>query len=254
MADKGTFRYGVVLSGGAARGFAHPGVIKALHESGMEPEIISGSSAGAIAGCLYADGYEPEEMLEIFKGKQFFDFTRLRIARTGLLEVTGLRKLLKKNLRSRSFDELKKELHVCATNYRTGEPEYFNQGDLVESVIASASIPVLFTAAKLNGEFYIDGGVVDNFPIKPLEGRCERLVGVAVNPIGEETGKISIVSISVRSFHLSMSSELKHKRNKVDIFIEPEKLKDFSLIDVKSGSEMFKIGYDAAKEVLEKVK
>ena len=254
MTGSESCKYGIVLSGGAARGFAHPGVIKALHEHGMEPELISGTSAGAIAGCFYADGYEPEEILEIFKGKQFFDFTRLRIARTGLLEVTGLRKLLKKNLRSRSFDGLKKELYVCATNYRSGEPEYFNQGDLVESVIASASIPVLFTAAKLHGEFYIDGGVVDNFPIMPLEGKCEKLVGVAVNPIGEESGKISIVSISVRSFHLSMSSELKHKRNKVDIFIEPKELKDFSLIDVKSGPKMYKIGYDAAMDVLGKTK
>ena len=254
MTDKGSCKYGLVLSGGAARGFAHPGVIKALHEHGIEPEIISGSSAGAIAGCFYADGYEPEEILEIFMGKHFFDFTRLRIARTGLLEVTGLRKLLRKNLRTKSFDGLKKELYVCVTNFRSGEPEYFNQGDLVESVIASASIPVLFTAAKLNGEYYIDGGVVDNFPIKPLEDKCEKLVGAAVNPIGEEKGKISIVSISVRSFHLSMSSELKHKRNKVDIFIEPEKLKDFSLVDVKSGPEMYEIGYDAAKKVLGEVK
>lgn len=89
-------KVGIVLSGGAARGFAHPGVIKALEEEGIIPDIISGASAGAIAGSFYADGYEPEEILEIFKGKRFFDFTRLRFDRTGLLEVTGLRKLLKK--------------------------------------------------------------------------------------------------------------------------------------------------------------
>ena len=247
------YKLGLVLSGGAARGFAHPGVIKALHEHGMKPEIISGASAGAIAGCFYADGYEPEEILELFKGKRFLDFTRLRIAKTGLLEVTGLRKLLKNNIRAKGFDSLQKELVVSVTNFRTGEAEYLEDGDLVESVIASASIPVLFTPVRLNGNFYIDGGVVDNFPIQPIKDRCKKLIGVAVNPIGEEKGKISILSISIRSFHLSMFSQMKYKRDKVDIFIEPEKLKDHSLMEVKGGPEMFRIGYEKAMEVLSKL-
>lgn len=141
-------------------------------------------------------------------------------------------------------------MYVSVTNYRTGQVEYLSEGDLVESVIASSSIPVLFTPARINGQLYIDGGVVDNFPIQPIRDCCTTLVGVAVNPIGEEQGRASIVSISVRSFHLSMASELKFKKKQVDIFIEPEGLKDFSLIDVKSGPRMYDIGYAAAKEVL----
>lgn len=246
------YNLGLVLSGGAARGFAHPGVIKALHEFDMYPDIISGTSAGAIAGCFYADGYEPEEILELFKGKRFLDFTRLRIATTGLLEVSGLKKLLKKNIRAKSFDALQRELVVCVTNFRTGKAEYLHQGDLIEAVIASASIPALFTPVRINGDHYIDGGVVDNFPIFPIKDRCKDLVGVVVNTVGEETGRISIVSISIRSFQLSMSSEVKHKKGLVDIYIEPEKLKSYSFMDVKSGPEMFEIGYNAAKEILSK--
>jgi len=254
LGSKKKYKLGLVLSGGAARGFAHPGVIKALHEHDLVPEIISGASAGAIAGSFYADGYEPEEILELFKGKKFLDLTRFRVARTGLLEVTGLRKLLKNNLRAKGFDSLKKELFVSVTNYRTGEPEYMNSGDLVESVIASAAIPVLFTPTKLNEDYYIDGGVVDNFPVNPIRERCKKLIGVAVNPIGEETGKISIISISVRALHLAMASEVKHNKNLVDIFIEPMKLKDYSLLDVKAGSEMYRIGYERAIEVLSGLK
>lgn len=248
--SKKKYKLGIVLSGGAARGFAHPGVIKALHEHDLVPEVISGASAGAIAGCFYADGYEPEEILELFKGKKFLDLTRFRIARTGLLEVTGLRKLLKNNLHARDFDSLQKELYISVTNYRTGEPEYLNDGDLVESVIASASIPGLFTPTKLNTDYYIDGGVVDNFPVSPIREKCKKLIGVAVNPIGEETGKISIISIIVRSLHIAMASEIKHNKDLVEIFIEPKELKDYSLLDVKAGHEMFRIGYEKAIEVL----
>ncbi|MBN1133109.1 MAG: patatin-like phospholipase family protein [Bacteroidales bacterium] len=243
-------KLGIVLSGGAARGFAHPGVLKALHEFNMEPEIIAGASAGAIAGGFYADGYEPEEILELFKGKRFLDLARLRMGKTGLLEVEGLRKLLRKNMRAKDFDGLKKEFVVSVTNFRTGEAEYLTEGDLVESIIASSSIPVLFTPVKLNGKLYIDGGVVDNFPVGPIREKCKKLVGVAVNPIGEEKGSVSMISMSVRAFHLSMAAGMKYKRDEVDIYIEPEKLKDFSLLDVKAGDKMFKIGYEAAREVL----
>ncbi|HDR67918.1 MAG TPA: patatin [Bacteroidaceae bacterium] len=243
-------KLGIVLSGGAARGFAHPGVIKALHEFDMRPDIISGASAGAIAGCFYADGYEPEEILELFKGKKFMDFTSLKIGKAGLLEITGLKKLLKNNLRAKDFDSLQKEFVVSVTNFRTGEAEYLSEGDIVEAVVASSSIPILFKPVKINGNFYLDGGVVDNFPIQPIKDKCRKLIGVAVNPIGEEKDVMSLISISIRTLHLSMSSEMKHKRDEVDIFIEPDKLKEYSLMDVKSGSKMFEIGYEYAREVL----
>ncbi len=243
--------YGLVLSGGAARGLAHPGAIKALHEAGIEPGIISGASAGAIAGAFYADGFEPEEILDLFKGKKVLDFTQLKINKTGLLDIKGLKKLLKENLKAKKFKDMKKPFVVSVTNFSTGKPEYISDGDLVEAVLASSSIPMVFHPVKMGEHYYIDGGVLDNFPILPIEDKCKKIIGVAVNPIGEQTGKPTLISLSIRSLHLAVSSEMAWKKKKVDIFIEPAGLRKYSLMDAGKAREMFDLGYQEAKKVLE---
>ncbi len=250
---KAEYENGLVLSGGAARGFAHPGVIKALHDIGINPDCVAGTSAGAIVGAFYADGFAPEEIIELFKEKKVFNFVKVGLSRTGLLRMSGLENVLKKNLRSKKFDQLKKPLYVASTNFNTGKIEYFSQGDLVEKVVASSSIPVLFKPVEINGQMYVDGGVLDNLPHTPLKGKCGKLIGVHVNYTGPEKDIKNLMEIAERAFHLSIGARIKEISSELDIFIEPEELKHFSVTDVGEGDKLFKIGYDEAMRVLKKV-
>ena len=123
------YKIGLVLSGGGARGFAHLGVIQALNEAGIFPDVISGTSAGALVGVLYADGYTSKEILKLLNTGSRLDFMRPALPREGLLQINGIIKILKTSLRAKTFKELKIPLFVSATDLNNGKAVYFSEGD-----------------------------------------------------------------------------------------------------------------------------
>ena len=245
------YNIGLVLSGGGARGFAHLGVLKALNDAGIYPDVISGTSAGALVGVLYADGYSPEEILKMMNASSSLHYVRPTVPREGLLQISGIERILVDNLRAKKFEDLKIPLFVTATDLNNGVAEYFSSGELLRPVIASASIPVLFKPVIINKIHYVDGGVLDNMPIKPIEGQCEFIIGSFVNPTGYEKTVTSLIQIAERTFMLNMSKDLDHKAKKFDVFIAPPELKDYKILDPEKAIEVFDIGYKATKSKME---
>jgi NTE family protein len=247
------FNTGLVLSGGGARGFAHLGVIQALNEAGIYPDIISGTSAGAIAGALYADGYSPKEIFRLMNTKSAIDYFSLTVPRGGLLKISGVIRILENNLRATTFEKLQIPLIIAATDLNNGKIVYFSSGDLLNAVIASSSIPVLFRPIVINGIQFVDGGVLDNLPVRPLESRCRFIIGSFVNPSGYEENITSLMHIAVRTFLLSVSKEVVEKSGKFDMLIAPPELKDYKILDPEKANEMFDIGYRATVAKLKEV-
>jgi len=247
------YRTGLVLSGGGARGFAHLGVIQALNEAGIKPDVISGTSAGALAGVLYADGYTPDEILHLMNSGSRLDFMRPALPREGLLQINGIIKILKTHLRATSFSELKIPLFVAATDLNNGKAVYFSEGELLDPVIASASIPVLFQPVIINNISYVDGGVLDNLPLSPIQNICRFLVGSFVNPVGYEAKISGLIHIAERTFMLNMSKEIIEKAKKFDLFVAPAELRNYKILDPEKGSELFDLGYKATKEKLKEI-
>jgi len=248
--DQKIFNTGIVLSGGGARGFAHAGVLQALNEAGIYPDVISGTSAGAIAGVLYADGYKPSEIIEIMGSHRWLDFMTPSVSKTGLLEISGVKKKLKQCLRAKTFEELKIKLFVTATDFNNGKAVYFSSGDLIKCVIASASIPVLFKPVIIDNITYVDGGVLDNLPVKPLEKICRFIIGSYVNPTGPESDFTNLIKIAERTFLLNLSREVTAKKNKFDLLIAPPELIKYPLLDPEKSEEVFRIGYETTQKLL----
>jgi len=248
---KKEYSIGLVLSGGGARGFAHLGVLKSLNDAGIYPDVIAGTSAGALVGVLYADGYSPDEILKIMNTTSKLHYIRPTVPREGLLQISGIERILKENLRAKKFEDLKIPIYITATDLNNGKAVYFNSGELLKVVIASASIPVLFNPVIIDKIHYVDGGVLDNMPIKPIEGRCDLMIGSFVNPTGYEKTVTSLVQIAERTFMLNMSKELDFKEKKFDIFISPPELKNYKILDPEKAVEVFDIGYKATKDKLE---
>jgi NTE family protein len=241
---------GLVLSGGAARGIAHLGILKAMEEAGMMPDIISGVSAGAIAGVLYADGFAPEEILEIYTRKSIFEFMKMTVPKTGLFKPSGLRETLNRNLRSTRFEQLRIPLIVTATNLLDGRPDYFSTGELLDPILASASIPVLLETVIIGKIPYIDGGVMNNMPVEPLLNRCDMLIGAYINPTGTITSLKGMMHIAERAFHLAIDSEIHKKKSYFDLFIEPQEIVDYTLFDLSKAPDLFRLGYEKARGLL----
>lgn len=247
------YKTGLVLSGGGARGFAHLGVLEALQEAGIYPGIISGTSAGALIGALYADGYQPRRILKMMNVSSRLDLMRPALPREGLLQINGIIKIMKANLRSKTFEELKIPLFVTATDLNNGRAVYFSEGNLVDPVIASASIPVLFQPVKIDDVSYVDGGVLDNLPLKPIENKCEKIIGSFVNPIGYMESVSGLITIAERTFMLSMSKEILEKAKRFDLLIAPPQLSSYKILDSEKAADLFELGYEATIEKLKTI-
>jgi len=247
---KHDYHTGLVLSGGAVRGFAHIGILQALNEHHIFPDIISSVSAGSIVSSFYTDGYSPGEIRSLFSSKRIFEIIHIASPKQSLFDIRRLKKILDEHLRAKYMQDLQIPLFIAATNYNTGKPEYFHTGRLSERIIASSSIPVLFRPQKIDQFYYIDGGITDNFPIEPIEGKCDQMIGAHVNPVGPDDEPQGLMNIAMRSFHLSIASALEDKKNMVDLFIEPMALGSYRLFDMKAADEIYEIGYTFASNLL----
>jgi NTE family protein len=178
---------------------------------------------------------------------------RPALPREGLLQINGIIKILKTSLHSKLFKELKIPLFVAATDLNNGKAVYFSEGDLFDPVIASASIPVLFQPVKINDISYVDGGVLDNLPVRPIENICRILIGSFVNPVGHIEKISGLINIAERTFMLSMSKEISEKAKKFDLFIAPQELRNFKILDPEKAHELFDIGYAATNQKLNEI-
>ncbi len=241
-------KIGLALSGGGARGFAHLGVIKALEELGVTISEVSGTSAGAIVGAFYCYGFKPDQILEIISATGFLKSVRPAWSWSGLLSMDGFKDMLYEHLPDNSFESLKIPLTISATEIRHGRVTYFNSGSLIPKIIASSSIPALFNPMTLDGHVYVDGGIMDNLPVRPLVGMCDFIIGSHCNPVEQRFDIKSVKEITERSLLIAINVNSTHSKAHCNVVIEPPDLGKFSTFDLSRGKEIFEIGYQFVKQ------
>lgn len=156
----------LALGSGGARGFAHVGVIRALEDAGIVPDIVTGSSAGAIVAALYAGGYGARELEEIALGVERGDLVDFVLFGSGWVRGEALQDFVNRLVRARPIERLAKPFAVVATESASGRMTVFNRGDTGLAVRASASVPRLFIPPVINGREYVDGGLSSPVPVK----------------------------------------------------------------------------------------
>ena len=241
---------GLALSGGGARGFAHPGALKAIEDFGLVPDIISGTSSGALAGVLYADGYSPEEIVSLFVGRDFREFVEIQIPVTAIFGTSGFRRFLKKHIRSKNFEDLRIPVKIVTTNFDEGKITIFDQGSIIDPLIASCSIPIVFNPVVINGVSYVDGGVCKNFPVSTIRSLCNKVIGVNVSPLVSKKYTKTIMHIAERSYHYMSRTNTLLDRTLCDVLIEINDLYYLKTFDLDNSEKIFKIGYDSSKQAI----
>lgn len=236
-----------VLSGGAARGFAHLGVAKALYEQGVFPSAISGTSAGSIAGAFLACGFTPDEIIEMLDGKLTRKMLTWHSIRHGLVSFKKIRVYLEENLRYTTFEELPIPLYVTATSYIDGRQKIFSKGNIMDAVEASCAIPAIFPLVEIDSVMYVDGGLSNNLPVEPFLDRKTDVIAVHVNPIRDLSPKRGLWETIDRSFHLSFANMVYSSAHDCFMYIEPKELANYELFDLNKSHEIIQIGYDYAK-------
>ena len=245
-------KVGLILSGGGARGVAHIGVLKALEEKKIKVNHIVGTSVGAIVGALYAAGHCPETILSFFKNTPIFNYKRYTHRKPGFIDTNKFYDDLSKLIPVDNFDSLTISLDIVTTNLIDGSETIFSQGELIRPILASSAFPGLFTPVEIEDNIFVDGGVLNNFPVEVLRNKYDITIGVYVNPI-EEISPAQLkhsYQVAHRAYQISYGSRCEKKFKDVDILIAPQTLENYSMFGLKYLNKIFEIGYKEAKKVL----
>jgi NTE family protein len=280
-------KIGLVLSGGGAKGFAHIGVLKVLEEAGIKIDYIGGTSMGAVIGGLYASGYNASQIDSIFKRTNFDELINDYIPRSsknfygkkndelyaivlpfsnfrvGIPEALSkgmynynLLSSLTRNVRHvRDFNKLPTPFLCIATNIETGEEVLLNKGNLVQAMMASSAFPSLFTPVEIDGNLLVDGGVVNNYPIKEVRNLgADIIIGVDVqDDLLKRKNLKNATRILVQITNLQSIDKMKSKIKDTDIYVKPD-IRDFGVISFDKGEEIIRKGEEATFAVYEKIK
>jgi NTE family protein len=176
----------LILSGGGVKCTAHLALLEKIEELGLKINAISGSSGGALVAVLYASGISTQEILQIFKETNLFKFSFLSITKAGIFDTFLFKEIIENKIKSK-FSDLQIPIYITASNMQNGKPRYFSKGKLLKPVLASCAIPGIYSPIKINKNLYSDGGILDNFPIKPFRKSNLPIVGSYVSEPPQKT-------------------------------------------------------------------
>lgn len=249
-------KLGICLSGGGARGIAHIGVLKALEEHNIFPQFVSGASAGSIIGTLYASGKSIDEILRIVYDANIFKiFSFSSIGLTGgFAKLTYLREILGQELQTNDFEALPCKLFVCVSNINKGKWAIIKSGNVIDAVVASSSIPLVFEPIEIRGELYVDGGLLNNFPIEPLLVECDMIIGVNVMPNTVKRDISGLRSIAERCVDLVVWSNTETRASQCDVLIDVDGVEDFGFFDFQKAKAIIDLGYQETLKLIPEIK
>ena len=206
-------RIGLALGGGAARGFAHIGVIQVLEENGIKPDLVVGTSAGSLVAALYASGKSGAELATLADSMDESAFTDWSFPGRGLIRGEALAKYVRDNTGARSIEQMRTPLGIVATDLDSGQPILFQRGDPGVAVRASSAVPAVFQPVRIGTHEYVDGGLVSPVPVRFARQMGAELViavDISAAPDGNATGDpmrmllqtFAIMGRSINSFEL----------------------------------------------------
>jgi NTE family protein len=215
-------KIGLALGGGAARGFAHIGVIKALEAQGIVPDIIVGTSAGAVVGALYASGLSGFELQKVALDIDEAQIGDWSLPDRGVFKGEALQNFVNRAVANRPLEKLPRNFSVVATDLKSGESVLFRTGNTGMAVRASSAVPGVFQPVSINGHEYVDGGLVSPVPVRAarsLGANFVIAVDISVNPRDARTS--STLGVMLQTFAIMGQSISRYEKAEADIVIRP---------------------------------
>ena len=246
-------KFGIALSGGGARGIAHIGVLAALEKYGIKPQIVSGTSMGAIVGVFYAAGYSPRKILEVVASRKFHKLINWHMPFSGLIDMDKVLEIMTEMIKSDDFSTLKMPFYCAVTNLNSGMMEVKSKGKLFRWVVASSSIPVVFEPQVIDGQTYVDGGLLNNLPAEAIREKCQILIGVHVNHNGPEKDMKGLMTIAERCFRLGIAQNVEQSKAICDFMIEPPSTREFSTFNFNKAEEIYQVGFEETEKRILKI-
>jgi len=217
-------KLGLALGGGAARGFAHVGVIQVLEEAGLKPDLVAGTSAGSLVAALYASGRNGQQLEQVAQAMDeaaFTDWT-LPIFNRGMLRGEALARYVNAQVGNKLIENMALPLGILATNLATGEGVLFQRGDTGTAVRASSAVPAVFLPVKVGAAEYVDGGLVAPVPVRyARQMGAEVVVAVDISSAPEGNASGDSLQILLQTFAIMGKRINAHELPNADVVVRP---------------------------------
>ena len=243
-------RIGLALGGGAARGFAHIGVIQVLEEAGVKPDLVVGTSAGSLVAALYAAGRNGAELAALAQSMDEGAITDWAFPGRGLIRGEALARYVREHTGQRAIEQMKLPLGIVATDLDSGAPILFQRGDTGMAVRASSAVPAVFQPVKIGTREYVDGGLVSPVPVRfAREMGAELVVAVDISspPDGAPTG--DPLKMLLQTFSIMGKSISHFELRDADVVIRP-RLQGVGSAEFAARAKAILAGREAAQQML----
>nr|WP_232533001.1 MULTISPECIES: patatin-like phospholipase family protein [Ramlibacter] len=249
-------RLGLALGGGAARGFAHVGVIQVLEEAGLRPDLVVGTSAGSLVAVLYASGRTGAQLQQVAEGMDeaaFTDWT-LPLFNRGVLKGEALARYVNAQVGNRLLEQMAMPVGVVSTRLDTGEGVLFQRGDTGTAVRASSAVPAVFLPVRINGAEYVDGGLVAPVPVRYARRMgADVVLAIDISAATEGNPSADPLQMLMQTFAIMGKSINRWELQEADVVVRPP-LASMSGADFASRRRAIDAGRTAMLRLLPQLK
>ncbi|MGE5320983.1 MAG: patatin-like phospholipase family protein [Hyphomicrobiaceae bacterium] len=222
-APKPPLKIALVLGGGAARGFAHIGVIKALEAQGIMPNMVVGTSAGAVVAALYASGMSGFDLQQLALGMQEDMLADWTMPNRGVLKGEALQDFVNQKVRNLPIQKMAKPLGVVATDLQNGEMVLFRRGDTGMAVRASSAVPGVFQPVEINGRDYVDGGLTSPVPAQAARSMgADFVIAVDISNVRRRDKLSGTLDVLLQTFAIMGHTISLYQLEDADVVIRPQ--------------------------------
>lgn len=215
-------RLGLALGGGAARGFAHIGVIQVLEENGIKPDLVVGTSAGSLVAALYASGKSGPELARLAESMDEGALTDWSFPLKGLIKGEALARYVRTQTGGRTIEQLPLPLGIVATQLDDGQGVLFQRGDLGQAVRASSAVPAVFQPVELAGRHYVDGGLVAPVPVRyARQMGAELVLAVDISSPPDPAPKLDPFNLLMQTVAIMGRSINSHELRGAELVLRP---------------------------------
>ena len=249
-------RIGLALGGGAARGFAHVGVIQVLEEAGIRPNLVAGTSAGSLVAAIYAsgkNGAQLQQVAETMEEAAIADWS-LQIFTRGALRGEALARYVNSQVNSRLIENMPLPLGIVATDLNSGADMLFQRGDTGTAVRASSSVPAVFQPVRISGRDYVDGGLVSPVPVRAARKMgADLVIAVDISSPPEGSAASGTLDILLQTFTIMGKSINTFELKDADVVVRPALL-GVSSADFSARKRSIEAGRQAMLQALPQLK
>jgi len=247
-------RVALALGGGAARGFAHIGVIEVLEENGVHVDMVTGTSAGSFVAALYASGKSGKELEAIALNMDESALTDWSFPGRGLIRGNALGDYVRAQVGNRSFDQMKMPLGIVATDLDSGKPIVFRRGDVGTAVRASSAVPAVFQPVKLGTHEYVDGGLASPVPVRAArEMGADVIIAVDISQLPDGGDTSNALHMLLQTFSIMSRSINELELKEAEVALHP-KLVGVAGTDFTVRKKNIEAGREAALAMLPLIK